>query len=65
MKKYFTTKQAGEYLGLSPRTLEMWRHPKYTPKITPNFIKAGRFVRYDIAELDLFIQRLKDEPNAS
>ena len=65
MQKYFTAKQAGEYLGVSPRTLEMWRHPKYAPKIAPNFIKSGRFIRYDIDELNMFIERIKSEQNSS
>ena len=43
--------QAALYLGISPRTLQAWR----CRGDGPAFIKVGRSVRYDRAELDRFI----------
>jgi excisionase family DNA binding protein len=43
--------QAALYLGVSPRTLQAWR----IRGDGPSFVKLGRSVRYDRAELDRFI----------
>lgn len=48
--RYLTPKQAADYLGLSPKTLEKWRS---TGGIGPNFVKMGqKAIRYDVAELN-------------
>lgn len=44
------TKQAAEYLGLKPVTLEAWR--VQGGKLV--FLKLGKAVRYDKADLDEF-----------
>jgi excisionase family DNA binding protein len=46
-----TNDQAAEYLGITPRTLEIWRCTKRYP--IP-FIKVGRLVRYRKSALDAF-----------
>jgi excisionase family DNA binding protein len=46
-----TNDQAAEYLGITPRTLEVWRCTKRYP--IP-FIKVGRLVRYRKSSLDAF-----------
>jgi len=45
---FFTTAQAAQYLGLSPRTLERMRTQGYGPK----YRKHGRHVRYLVSDLD-------------
>ncbi|MCC6912750.1 MAG: helix-turn-helix domain-containing protein [Rhodospirillaceae bacterium] len=47
-RKYLTTKQAAEYLGLSPRTLERMRREGGGPV----YRKHGRHVLYHIDDLD-------------
>jgi excisionase family DNA binding protein len=49
------TKQAAEYLGLKPVTLEAWR--VQGGKIT--FLKLGKAVRYEKADLDIFLSSHK------
>lgn len=49
-----TTREAAEYLGFSPRTLEYWR----SQAAGPAFSRIGggaRGVRYRVADLDAFI----------
>ena len=46
---------AAEYLGLSPITLADWRMQSKGPK----FAKLGRRVKYDVADLDTFIEQNK------
>lgn len=51
MQHLLSTEQAAARCGLSPRTLEKVR-------ITgggPRFVKLGRSVRYDVADLDAWI----------
>jgi excisionase family DNA binding protein len=47
---YHTNKEAAEYLGMSPKTLE--NHPKHIP-----FYKFGSRVFYIKEELDALIRR--------
>jgi len=62
---FLATKQAAQYVGLSPRTLEKMR----TEGGGPSYRKHGRYVRYHLADLDAWsISRLKNstsEENAS
>ncbi|MGJ0485152.1 MAG: helix-turn-helix domain-containing protein [Methylomicrobium sp.] len=46
-----TNDQAAEYLGITPRTLEVWR---CTKRYQIPFIKVGRLVRYRKSALDAF-----------
>lgn len=43
------TEQAAAYLGVTPRTLEVWR---CTKRHAIPYIKVGRLVKYRKAELD-------------
>ena len=45
---FLATKQAAQYVGLSPRTLEKMR----TEGGGPSYRKHGRYVRYHLADLD-------------
>lgn len=45
---HLTTRQAADYLGLSPNTLSRWRWSGDGPP----FKKLGRAVRYGVADLD-------------
>ena len=47
-------KQAAAVLGLAPNTLAVWRS---TGRYNLRYVKAGRLVRYQAADLREFIQR--------
>ena len=47
---FLSTAQAAHYVGLSPRTLERMRRTGRGPR----FRKHGRYVRYHIADLDVW-----------
>lgn len=46
--------QAAVYLGISPRTLAVW---KSTGRYNLPVVKIGRYAKYRKADLDAFIQR--------
>jgi predicted DNA-binding transcriptional regulator AlpA len=48
-------KQAAEYLSESTRTLQNWRQRRQGPP----WIKIGYQVRYDVNDLDAWIESLK------
>ena len=48
-----TTKQAAEYLGISPATLNTWRCTKRN--IVPYVKLGGKYVRYRQADLEAYI----------
>lgn len=50
---FLDTKQAGHYLGLSPKTLANMRWHG----LGPAFRRHGRFIRYHIDDLDLWSAR--------
>ena len=50
-----TTKQAAEYLNISPKTLEKYRYEGGGP----HYIKKGRLVRYTLIDLEKWIENLK------
>ena len=45
--------QAAHYLGLSSETLSVWRS---TGRYNLRFIKTGRLVRYQVADLRAFLE---------
>ena len=51
-KKLFTTKEASDYLGLSPKTLEKWRN---IGRGGIPYIKMAGAVRYNIDDLNKYI----------
>ena len=55
------TKQAAEFLGLSPTTLITWRS---TQRYDLPFVKLGGCVRYDEADLLAFIEARKQRISA-
>lgn len=46
------TEQAADYLGVTPRTLEVWRCVK---RHDIPYIKVGRLVKYRQADLDAWL----------
>lgn len=42
MKKYLTTAEAADYLGVSKRTLESYRYKG----IGPDYVQKNKFIRY-------------------
>lgn len=44
---------AADYIGVTPRTLEVWR---CTKRYTIPFIKVGRLIRYRQSALDAFLE---------
>ena len=57
--KLITPKEAALYLGLAPETLTTWRSTRRYPL---PFVKVGRYVRYDLADLDRFLESRKVNP---
>ena len=51
------TQQAAEILGLSPNTLNQWRHIKRGPA----FHKFGKSVRYSLQELEDYMEQTRRE----
>ena len=50
-RQFVTTQEAAEYIGMKPATLEVWRvYGK-----GPVFRKFGRVVRYEVKDLDKWI----------
>lgn len=50
------TKAAAAYLALEPGTLENWRYLQKGPRVTR---PGGRAVRYDVRDLDAWIDSQK------
>lgn len=46
--------QAAEYIGVTPRTLEVWR---CTKRHSIPYIKVGRLVKYRKSALDAFLEQ--------
>jgi excisionase family DNA binding protein len=49
----FCNTDAAEYIGVTPRTLEVWR---CTKRYQIPFIKVGRLVKYRKSALDAFLE---------
>jgi excisionase family DNA binding protein len=50
-------KQAAAYLGLKVNTLYQWVAQKRIP-----YVKSGRLVKFDLSDLDKFIEKSKVRP---
>lgn len=50
ISQYLDTREAAGFLGMSPCTLEAWRHRGSGPR----FRKFGKSVRYALADLQAF-----------
>jgi excisionase family DNA binding protein len=51
-KRLLDIKAASVYMGISPNTLYQWVSQRRFP-----FVKVGRLTRFDIRQLDLWIER--------
>lgn len=51
-KQRFNVREAGEYLGVAAQTLNRWR---MNPNDGPPFVKLGRRVVYERADLDAWL----------
>lgn len=56
MNKLLTAKEAAQLLGVAEQTLAHWRCNK---RRDLPFLKLGKVVRYDAADVQAFIQRHK------
>lgn len=54
-KRLYNPKEAADYIGFKPKTLQNWRNMGTGPKVT----RLGTAVRYDIADLDSWIEQQK------
>ena len=50
-KRLFTAKEAAEFLGLAEQTVRQWANMRKIPSV-----KLGRALRFDIRELDDWIE---------
>jgi excisionase family DNA binding protein len=53
LSELFNTQYAAGYLGVTPKTLEVWR---CTKRYNIPYIKVGRLVKYRKADLDAFLE---------
>jgi len=53
-RRLLTIKELSEYTGMSVHTLYEWVHLRKVP-----FVKFGRSVRFDLKDIDRFIEKLK------
>ncbi|WP_448145393.1 hypothetical protein [Pseudomonas silesiensis] len=54
MNEKFNTDGAGEYLGLKPGTLAVWRCIKHSP--APAYVRMGNRIFYLKKDLDAYIE---------
>lgn len=54
-----TRREAAAYLGVTEQTLAIW---KCTGRYNLPFLKIGRLVKYEVADWDAFLKRVKHEP---
>ena len=52
-----TNKQAAEYIGVTPNTMEIWRSTK---RYAIPYIKVGRLVKYRREALDAWLESRTD-----
>jgi excisionase family DNA binding protein len=55
MSRLVTERDAAELLGVSVRTLQKWRLQGNGPQ----FVKLGHAVRYDVKDLEAYIERAR------
>jgi excisionase family DNA binding protein len=55
MSRLVTERDAAELLGVSVRTLQKWRLQGNGPR----FVKLGHAVRYDVKDLEAYIERAR------
>ena len=58
-RRLITIREASEYTGLSVSTLYSWIWQKRVP-----YVKLGRAVRFDLADLDRLIELRRVEPGS-
>jgi len=58
-KRLFTIQEAAHYLGFSPRTLYNGTGPRAKKPFPLKAIRIGTSVRFDLLDLDRFIEESK------
>lgn len=53
-----TTKQLAEYLGVTARTLELWRETR----VGPAWVRVGRKVRYRREDVEAWLESRRQTP---
>jgi excisionase family DNA binding protein len=56
-KQAMTTKEATDYLGVSPTTLAVWRSRDKGPR----YYRMGGFIRYRKEDLDAFVEAVEPQ----
>lgn len=65
-KRYLFNDEAAKYIGFKPSTLKLSRHTGLLAGVdTPEFIKIGKSVRYDIKDLDRWMSQFRKYKNTS
>ncbi|HOK32537.1 MAG TPA: helix-turn-helix domain-containing protein [Limnochordia bacterium] len=59
-RRFLTEREAAEFLGISPITLRQWRWRLY--REGPPWYMVGRNVRYDLDELDRWLETRRADP---
>lgn len=61
-KRFLTTPEAAEHIGVAPGTLRNWRN---TSRHAIPFQKLGRKVSYRLADLDKWLEAHRVDPSAA
>lgn len=61
LKKYFTTRELAKYTGISMATLISYR----VNKIGPDYKKMGRMIRYNIDDVEAWIEAENNKSNSN
>ncbi|MBU1809086.1 MAG: helix-turn-helix domain-containing protein [Candidatus Omnitrophica bacterium] len=56
-QRYLSPQELSQYLGIATQTIYEWTSQKKIP-----FIKLGRLVKFDVAEIDAWMKTQRVEP---
>ena len=62
-KRLLSVEEAGTYLGISPRTIYNGIAPKSKKPFPVKPKRIGKLVRFDIRDLDLYVDSLGSQPS--
>lgn len=57
MKHLINETEAAEYMAVSVKTLQSWRHRWVHHREGPQWLKVGRAVRYRVGDIESYLRR--------
>lgn len=65
-KRYLSNEEAAIYIGFKPSTLRLSRHTGTLAGVdTPEYLKIGKVVRYDVQDLDQWLSQFRKYKNTA